>query len=97
MDTSRQMSDGNFHAKFGYTPPNPLVVIVGHFVLSILVLLVIQPPFVQRSGSVHLPVVVFVAFMSSAFTYALFLNDVSPVDTFRGVVEHSHRIMELTK
>lgn len=87
----------NFHQKFGHAPLHPLVILVGHFVVGILVLLLIQPPFVQTSShSLHFNRLVIISMANTLLTYALFVNDVSPSDTFKGAVEYTHRVMELS-
>ena len=97
--------DRNFDAKFGpapafacaRAPPTQLVVLV-QVVVCVILLVVLQPPFVLTPGSAddRVPTlcmnrVLGVSVLTALGTYLLHLGGAQPSDTFRGACELMYR------
>ena len=92
--------DSNLSAKFGPPPPcpprHPPTLVLGiHFVVCVVILVVVQPPFVTDPHQMLcLHHVILWALGTTAVAGALGCCDMPPGDVFRGAAEMLHRAVQ---
>lgn len=82
--------------KFGTPPPlvHPMVALLGQFVLAVVILVIVQPPFVCDGSTKRIKTITVVA-IAGATTVACglaHLGGATSSDIFRGVFETMHQI-----
>lgn len=83
----------NLEQKFGAVPPPTLVVLVIQFVVCVVALVLIEPPFVVCVGILQPARVFLVSSLGVVTTLVLNGVDAKPVDTFRGVIECGYKAL----
>lgn len=79
----------SFEQKFGAPPPvvPPYVALAGQMVVSMLILLVIKPPFVCSNGAVNMWTLLFVSIGLTLGCALAYVGGASSSDIFRGMFE----------
>lgn len=96
--------DDNFDAKFGYIPTvrkatDAKAIAAMQFILCVMILVVLQPPFVLTTRTVHdlrtpplsMVKIVTWSLVTTAAAYAMHMSQVTPLRTFTTTCEILHR------
>lgn len=75
--------------KFGTPPPavHPAIILAGQMIVSMVILLVIRPPFVCSNGNLNVSTVLFISFGITAGCGFAYMGNASSSDIFRGLFE----------
>ena len=75
--------------KFGTPPPavHPAIILAGQMIVSMVILLVIRPPFVCSHDNIKVSTVLFISLGITTGCGVAYMGNVSSSDIFRGLFE----------
>ena len=88
------MDAPNFYEKFGNAPPPPVVVMIGQFFVSVVLLMLLKPCFVQRQSVVQLAHVVGISFVCVCVAVCTHHMKLRPADTLACALQYGYRAVQ---